>query len=421
MNTQTMKAGPVDSRSKWIAGITSALVLAAAIVFSVWMVRTSPKAEQKPPVAQTPVVEAQPIVRTNQVLLLEAMGVVLPAREIRLQAEVSGRIVSVHPALKAGGLVKKGEELVRLDDRSYQATLRRQQAALQTAQSSLAIEEGQQTVARADMDLMQKVAPGQAINQALALREPQRAAAQAAVEAAAATVAAAALDLERTRILAPWDAVVLESGAETGGQASPGTSLARLAGTEAFWIQASLPVDQLRWIRFPAGDQAPGSPVTIRMHGGKQRAGTVLRYLPDLDTGARMARVLISVPDPLGQEAPGTDQQALLLNDYVSVLIEGEELKDVCRIPRTGLRDGNQLWLLGPDHTLHIQPVQVLWGTQDSVLIPDAVAEGWQLILSGLAAPVEGMTLRNAQEMAREPERKTTEAGAVTAGNDHAN
>lgn len=416
MNTQETPFEPADRRSKQIAGIISALALAAAIGIGIWMVRTSPKAAKKPPMSQTPVVEVQPVTQTNQVLMLEAMGVVLPAKEIRLQAEVAGRIVSIHPMLKNGGLVKQGDELIRLDDRSYQAALLRQQAALKTAQSALAIEEGQQTVARADMELMQTVAPDQTINQPLALREPQRAAALAAVEAAEAAVAEATLHLERTRILAPWDAVVLEATAETGGQASPGNALARLVGTDSFWIQASLPVDQLSWVNFPdESGQDAGSPVTVLMTDGSTRTGTVLRRLPDLDTSARMAKLLISVADPLNAETSGSDTPALLLNDYVSIRIKGAELKDIYRIPRAGLRDGNAIWLLMADHTLHVQPVQLLWGTQDTVLIADSIAAGGQLVMSGLAAPVEGMQLRNAEEINQEAaDRKAPGTNTVT-------
>jgi RND family efflux transporter MFP subunit len=400
MNDTLAEFKPAGRASKIAAGFIATVVLIAAMLATAWMLRNRPRAERRPPMAQTPVADVQPLVRTNCIVRLEAMGVVLPAREVSLQAEVSGRIVSIHPQLKEGGLVRQGEELLRLDDRSYAATLKQKEAALKTAESNLQIEEGQQAVARADLELMETVVSESAVNRQLALREPQRHAAEAAVAAARAAVDEARLNIERTRILAPWNAVVLAANAEVGGQASPGNVLAHLAGAETFWIRAALPVDHLQWIRFPGDDDNESSSVTVLQGDDRTRSGTVLRRLPDLDAAARMARILISVSDPLGLER-GDGAPPLLLNDYVSVRIEGSELRNVYRIPRSALRDGNFIWLMDAEHALRVHPVHFLWGTRDTVLIRDSLPAEHQLVLSALAAPVEGMKLRTAEEAGR--------------------
>lgn len=399
-----------SARSRAVVGFLAFSLLVATVVLAVWMVKNKPKANRRPPMAQTPVVEVQPLIRTNHLLQIDAMGVVIPAQEIKLQAEVSGRILEIHPALKAGGVVKAGEELVRLDARSYQTALSQRQASLEMALSNLELEKGQQTIAKADLDLMGGVVTNTVVNRTLALRGPQLRVAQANVDAAKAGVEEAGLSLVRTKMQAPWDAVVLQANAEVGGQASPGTILAHLVGTKTFWIQVSVPVHHLRWIRFPENGETAPSKVSVQLDDADTREGVVLRRLPDLDTNARMARLLVAVDDPLGLGKQG-NQAPLLLNDFVSVRILGEELQDVYVISRTALRDGDAVWLMGEDHTLYTQTVDVLWGNQEYVILADSFGPGKQLIVSALAAPVEGMRLRTTDE-AREQQAQESRSAS---------
>jgi hypothetical protein len=198
--------------------------------------------------------------------------------------------------------------------------------------------------------------------------------------------------------------VVLHANAEEGGQATPGAILAGLVGTETFWVQVAVPVDQLRWIRFPGDGDTPASEVTVILGEGETRKGRVLRRLPDLDANARMAKILVAIQDPLHVESAGS-KQPLLLNDFVSVRIQGDMLKDVYVISRTALRDGNQVWFMDQDHAFRSVPVQVIWGNQEHVVLDDEIAAGKQLIVSALAAPVEGMLLRTTEEARAQQER----------------
>jgi len=79
---------------------------------------------------------------------------------------------------------------------------------------------------------------------------------------------------------------------------------------------------------------------------------------------------------------------------YVRVEIEGGMLDEVFSLPRTGLRDGRDVWILGSDSTLQIREVEVVWRGRDSVLVRGGLQDGDYVITSGLAAPVAGMPLQ---------------------------
>ena len=82
------------------------------------------------------------------------------------------------------------------------------------------------------------------------LREPQIESLRAKLNAAEASVQRARIDLERTEIFAPFNGQILDRSAELGSQISAGDELARLVGTETYWVIATIPINKLRWIEF---------------------------------------------------------------------------------------------------------------------------------------------------------------------------
>src|SRR5690606_15586491 len=166
--------------------------------------------------------------------------------------------------------------------------------------------------------------------------------AEALIRRAESQIAIAQLNLERTSIVAPFNAMVLDESVETGQLVEPGTVVATLVGTDEFWVQASVPTDQLHHIRLPR-DGEPGAQASVFLELGEGRQvehrGRVLRLLSDLEPSGRMARVLISIPDPLGLET--TERSTpLLLGSYVRVEIDAGSLDGVLAIDRAALRKG---------------------------------------------------------------------------------
>ena len=388
--------------SLWLAWLISGLVLISAIAGGIWLMRTKPQAGRQKPAAIMPRVEISEVAITNIVVELEAMGQVLPAREVALQAEINARILEIHPQLIEGGFVRAGEVLMRLDAASFEAAVLRQQAALTTAQAYLRLEEGQQDVARTDLAAMRDVAEVPDIDHALALRGPQLEIARAAVASAEAALREAILQVERSVIRAPFDAVVVSADAEVGGRGAPGIIFAHLVASEIFWVQAAVPVNQLAWINLPDEPGGQGAAVRIMLSDGRWRRGHVIRRLPDVEKNARMARVMIAVADPLGldKEKRAVALAPLLLNDYVKLYIQGSRLDGVYQIPRAALQQGDAIWLVAEENRLDIVAVEVIWGDFTSVLVRgSALPRVLRLITTPLATPVQGMQLRLKSEL----------------------
>ncbi len=389
---------------KWVLNLGLSLVLLGGAAFlAVWLIRTRPKPGHTVQPETAVLVWTMRAAKGREVITVRGMGTVIPARKVVLQAEVSGRVIEQVPELVPGGRLAAGETVLRIDPRDYRFALAQKQAQLEKARLDLAVEEGRRRVALKEWESLKKGMKGASPDKALVLREPYIRNARAALEAASSGVEKARLDLERTNVKAPFNALVLSENTEVGQLVTPQTQLAVLAGTDTFWVQTALPVESLRWIEFPppGKDTGPSAKVIQLLGEGKRilREGKVLRLLGDLEAQGRMARVLVAVEDPLLLHGSGEGERLpLLLGSYVRVEIRGKEVDGVFVLPRTALHDGDKVWVMGEDDRLEIRPVSVLFRERKRVLIDGGLREGERIVVSPIPIPAPGLKLKTQVE-----------------------
>lgn len=369
------------------------IILGAGIGIAAWFVMSRPEAKSRQRRKVIPIVEVAKIAPVDVPVRVQAMGTVLAADEALIQAQVTGQIMWVHPQMAEGGFVDYDTVLVKIDERDYRLELDRRRASRRSASAELSIERGAQDIAAMEWELVNERDWGAGLDRELALRKPHLRAAKASVASARAGVKKAELDLDRTKVRAPFNAVIAEAKADVGDLASPGIVLARLIATDTFRVKASVRTDQLKWLDFPGADEKKGSSVAIYPSSGKKRDGRLFKLMPELETTGRMARVLIEVSDPLLLESEKGERRALLLGEFVRVEILGTTVKNVIAIQRTALREGSNIWLLDREKRLRITPVNILWGNFDTVYVKNEFEPGASLITSSLGTPVEGMAL----------------------------
>ncbi len=393
MNLETKNAAPPGGApSKAKSALIGLAILAAGLALTWWFIATRPKAKPRERPKATPIVTVEKMAAGIEQVRIEAMGTVVAADEAAIVAEVVGRITWVNDEMVEGGFVDLDEALVRIDDRDYEAAKKRARAALQKAWSEAKLEEGRRKVAKAESDLMRELDPSRKSSD-LSLRGPQRRAANAAISSANAALAQAKLDLERTHVRAPFDAVITEARADVGDHAAPNAVLARLVAIDRFRVKASIRADQLQWIKAPKPGALHGATVIVHASAGGTRQGRLIKLAPELEPKGRMAQVLIAVNDPMALKPQNADAPALLLNEFVRIEIMGAKVDNVVKIPRAALREGKSLWLIDTAGHLRVTPTKILWGVSDAVFVEHDFAPGSRLITSALATPVEGMSL----------------------------
>jgi len=381
-----------------LASAVTAIFIAGGVVYGLYAWK--PEATKRRPSPLVPIVEAVKIMPGSEDIYIEASGTAIPAREAVIYTEVEGKITEINSDLVPGGLVADGDLLVRIDPADYELRVGEQKAAMEGARSRLDLEKGQQLIAREEWRIFENEHAAGGGDNSLALREPHLRSAEAEVDAARSRLASAALALEKTVIRAPFNGVIIEESAEVGQFVGRQAKIATLAGTDHFWVQASILPAHIDRIFFPGkGQKGSSVKVILETSGGGQtiRKGRVEKLLGDLDPQGRMARILVKIDDPLNI-AGGNGKGKVLLGSFVRLDIEAGKIHNVYTIPREAVIDGDRLLVLKGDGTLDIRKARVKWRRDKDLLLEAEINEGERLIVSRLRNPLPGMNLRTADE-----------------------
>lgn len=326
---------------------------------------------------------------------IEAMGTVVPSQEIILSPRVSGEITGRSDHFIPGGFVQKGDTLLQIDPSDYRYALQQRKSELQQALSDLYIEMGRQQVAKKEIEVIGDTLTED--NKALVLRQPQLNAVQARVESARAAVGRAELDLQRTTLTAPFDAHILNRNVNIGSHVAPGDNLGRLVGIDSYWIEATVPVSKLSRLTFPESHRQRGSRVVIRnrtaWEPGKYREGYLYKLVGALEDQTRMARVLISVPDPLTYRSDDSELPPLMIGAFVEVSIRAKELENVIRLSRDLIRKDDTVWIM-ENGVLNIRDVSIAFRDAQYAYITGGLNENDRVVTTNLATVVDGAPLR---------------------------
>ncbi len=224
--------------------------------------------ERPPPTVAVATVETGALTGTRHV-----SGRLDAIRRVKIFNQEAGRIVAL--PWHAGDRVEQGALLVRIDDSLIQAELRKARANLAQARSD-----------RQRLDTLYR-------NKMVSEEDIARA--DTAIALAEAEVSALETRLARTRIRAPFDAIVTERLIEPGDVAPTHSHLLTLIDPAR--LKAVVPVSE----RLIAGLK-PGTPVTLRIDalGDRPVAGEVLRIAPRVDRRTLKAQVEITLPGQPG-------------------------------------------------------------------------------------------------------------------------
>ena len=336
--------------------------------------------------------------------VMTAYGTVHAHQQISVQAEVSGLVVQQNPDLVKGGLLPKGVTMIHIDARDYKVIVDEKRAALAKAEFELTVELGNQAIARREWNLLRPTTRALSdLSKQLALRHPHLQEKRLALQAAKSRLAKARLDVDRTILKAPFNALVLSESVDIGQLVNTQHTVATLVGTDECRVQVSVPIHQLPWIVFPGSGTQLGSRVRLirDMNDGEPvvRHGRVVEQLGDVTSNGHMAQVSIAISDPLDLQQPHRLRRPLLLGEYVRVTIDGPLLHDVIALPRETIHEGNRVWVKNADNQLEVRPVEIVLMRKDSVLITQGITKGEQIITSHLPAAIPGLSVQSAEQL----------------------
>jgi RND family efflux transporter MFP subunit len=325
-------------------------------------------------------------------VIVSGTGTVEATEEVNVMPQVSGRVAYVSPSFVAGGFFQKGDLLFEIEQTDYLLALKQAEAAKAKAEHDLAVIESKARIARKEWELMAK---DDRKPNPLVIYEPQLKNAKAALASASAAVEQARLNLERTKLYAPFNCRVRSEKIALGQFVTAGSSVAVLSGTDTAEIIVPLPLDELQWIDIPKpGTEGRGSSATVSISIGDtthQWQGQVVRSTGEVDLKTRMMKIVVAVKDPYGLK---NSKPALAIGSFVNVRIKGKTLSGVFVIPRNAFRDGSTVWTMDADNKLRIKKVTPLRIERDEVIISEGLNDGDLVVLTTLSGAADGMKLR---------------------------
>ncbi len=343
----------------------------------------APEVERKEPEERRLTVTVARAERTTILPRVVTQGEVQARTEIDLIPQVSGRIQELSPSFAVGAAFATGDVLIRIEDTDYELAVVRARARVAQAQQVLDRESAQADMARQDWEEL-----GRGEASPLTLREPQLAEAKANLEAADADLRTAELDLERTRITAPFDGRVRSKNADVGQFVSVGTNLGRIFATDVVEIALPLNDRELGLIGLPIGFVAPegdGLPVEFTaIVAGEMRTweGRIVRTNSAIDTATRVLSVIAQVNDPYG--AAADDGVPLAVGLFVTAEIRGKPILDVIAVPREAIRDDEFVYVVKEDGSIDIRRVRPGFAERNQVIIQDGLEAGEAVVISAL-------------------------------------
>lgn len=351
--------------------------------------------DKKPP---SMLVDVMRVHAANEKITVKAQGSVTPRTQTTLISEVSGLITEVSAAFVAGGFFSKGDVLVRIDDRNYRAEVKRAQAAVRAAETKVTRETGLADYAREDWERAQSVLRSSKAATDLAMRKPQQAEALASLEFAKADLEKREGDLDRTVIRAPYDGLVREKRADIGQFVNSGTPLAVTFSVEVAEIRLPLPDSQLPYLNLDEHElvQGRGPGVVLSANIGGQLnswQGRIIRTEGIFDERSRVLYLVAQIDDPYNRYSQKW-QHSLRMGTFVEAAIEGEQLDNVIRLPRTALRRDNKIWTVSDNDTLRPVTVEIAHADEQSVLIRSGLISGQLICLTVPENPFPGTPVR---------------------------
>ncbi len=268
---------------EWLKYLISLVIVAVGVFGFMFL-----KSLQKPPVTRpssslTPQVETSEVTSYAGQLDLEVTGSVVPYREIRVAAEVGGRITNKAPVCEAGHFVSKGELLLEIDPEEYRLEIDTQMATveqakrrieenllqiagekknIELAQSDLKLQQAQwrrnqrlkDALSRSEVDQSRRAVI--AAESALTLRHNNLTSLNATairlksvLDVSKRQLEKAELNLRRATVPAPEDGVIVNEMVQEGDFVARGTQLFTFEDTRQAEVLCNLTLSELNQIR----------------------------------------------------------------------------------------------------------------------------------------------------------------------------
>jgi RND family efflux transporter MFP subunit len=419
----------VGGRLRKIASLSArtmapVVVLALAIVSFIGLKATKPEVPQRPRqervwpvnVVQAEITDYQPALRLY--------GRTIAGRRVELRTLIAGEVVETGPGLRNGGVVKKGDVLLKIDPFEYDGALVEAEAKLaearakaleieatiQSEQDSLKRAKEQLEIAKRDLERAVPLAEKGTVSQKLAddrrmivsereqgldqrvnnlqIQQAKAAQQRAVISQLQWRVRQAKRNLEDSVLRAPFDSYVTGVAAERGKILGANDQVATLFDRD--WIDVRFTLTNAQYGRIVAahGD-VTGRIVNVFWHIGEQPLryqATIERVAAEITADSGGVEVFARVTNP-------HEPVPLRPGAFVEVQMTDKVYSNVVRLPQTALYGGDTVFVV-QDERLAPRKVELVGAAKAHILVRGELKPGEVVMTSRLSKAEAGLKVK---------------------------
>ena len=402
------------------------VVLFGAVQFMGFLIFTQPRVPIQPPREQYYTVNTEPIQIADNRPIITLHGEIVPSRQAELRSLVSGLIEKVSPKLKAGAVIEKGHELLKIDDFEYQGAVLEAEVSLSEAKArlieaklakdkqlkSVEVEREQLEIAERDLERSKKLLESGTLSEAgldqkqsqynqqlerlqqlengLEVSDLKIEQQETSIMRAEWKLEQAEKNVENTVLRAPFDSIVLEEKAEIGQTVGGSAMVAILYEYNSLEARFTLSDAQFGrllsetgtlqgkelQIEWDVGTEPKIYPAVIERIGGEVVAdrGGVDVY----------ARVIIEGTELIPR--PGA---------FVKILLPDKLFKDTVVMPEAATYDASYVFVKTDENRMQKRDITVLAYDNNNVVVTGDLSEGETLILTRIAEAGDGILVED--------------------------
>jgi RND family efflux transporter MFP subunit len=358
------RSGP--PRWVWLGGL--ALLLGAGGLFT-WRATLG----KTPVVSVVFAARSEPGAATTGPVLTGSGYIVTGEKYISIGVRVPGRVDAY--LVDESERVTRGQPLVQLDRRDYDAALRQAEAGLQLARATLELR-------RIEVNRLRLLRGQDVASQSqLDVKESELRVAEAQVTQAEAAIAQARVNLDYTTLRAPSDGVILAKLKEVGEMAVPGGfagsgDLIRMANLAD--MRAELDVNEMDLAKVRLGQPAEVVPDAFP---DRKYSAKVVKLYPQVNRQKGTLKVEVGIPEPDEWLRPDTSVRIVFFDDAKPA----SDAPGVALVtaPKSAIRGGDGgsfVWVVTQGR-LRRQPITTGRELGDQVVVSDGLLGGEALVV----------------------------------------
>ena len=362
------------------------VILALSLIIYFFLGKMKPEPDKNIIDIKPPIVSSMILKKEEVKITVDSQGMVMPLIETILSAEVSGTIIEVSSKFLVGGVFKKGDVLMRIDPTTYDAAL----------DQAIALKDQRQN----------EYEDAAKIRKQGYLSESDYLSAVTALASAKSGLIIAQRNLDKTKIILPYDGMVRVKSSDLGQYVNTGKQLGVTFATNYAEIRLPLSDRDLIFANLPTSSDISGTKQFIgprvdfiidQSMPAMNRSGYIVRSEGVVDEKTRMTFAVARLEDPYNLEDKA-DVSVLPMGAFVTAKIYPNQNYQFIKIPRSAIINNRQIILIDDLNRIYYQDIKLIRTDKYFGYVLNGIKDGQRISTTTLEDGINGMTVRIDQQ-----------------------